>query len=402
MPATARLRASRKTWIVDFSCEGKRWKRTIGRGDGAQAEAYRLADVFNVQERARNERDLHLYPGAPAPFELIARAWWDTKSPAMPNSSKVAKRPVVFERLIPYFGSTEIRKLDEDQIRACAVYMVDEKNHARETVETTGSVLDSIIRWAVRKGVLDAVPIPKHGDTSAKGIRRIFKEVSAARCKPTRNAPAWTREEVRALLDVAGGRGNWLRDPLLFASQTGCRRGELIALEWTEVDLERKRSTLLQSYSRGQTKSTKADRIRTVDLSDAAVEMLTRRAWDEFRGNPFETSDEPGRVFLDARGKPWVDHVFAGYWIRIRRLASARFGVRPFKFHAFRHTWATWALAAGEDAAWCAEQIGDRLDTFLRRYAHAMPGTKRSLSFLDVSRHVPEPLSGPACHDVKG
>ena len=67
---------------------------------------------------------------------------------------------------------------------------------------------------------------------------------------------------MRILLDVCRERGKWLWAPVFFANQTGARRGEVLGIEWTEVDLAQRRVTFLQTLSWGQVKSTKADKIR--------------------------------------------------------------------------------------------------------------------------------------------
>lgn len=380
MPAAVRLRKGRGVWTVFFSRGPRRWNRSFGKGADAEREAREAAAAFNADEEARTERRALLYPGSPASFALVAEAWWDAKAPGMPNSSRDAKKPVVFARLIPRFGDTDVRRIDEDVVRAAAVAFV-ELGHRRETVQTTGSILDSILAWAVRRGTADHCPALR--SSGGKGARAIFREVAAARCAPPERVKAWSRAEVSTLLQVARQRGAWLADPVLFAAQTGCRRGEILALDWRDVDLESGRATIRQSRSKGQIKTTKADKMRVIELAAETLAMLERRS-DESRS---------GVVFRTRGGELWTDHGFSGFWVRLRKRAAAQ-GVRPFKFHCFRHTWATWALAAGHDAAWVAEKIGDTLEVFLRRYAHAMPQERRSLEFASLSSADAPPPRG--------
>ncbi len=392
MPATVRFRPEREAWFIFYRDGAKRWSQRVGPTAQDEADAREAAAAWNADLEGKREREVILHRGGPAPFDQVAKAWWEAKVPGMPASSVASKRCVIYERLIPFFTDEDCRRIDEDRVRACAVAQAA-KGHARETVETTGSVLDSVLRWAWKRRWLEVMPAPR--DRDDKTIRGIFREIAAARCPPPVPVEAWSVTEAAALLEAAASRGNWLGDPVLFASQTGCRRGELIALEWGDVDLPRGIAVIRQSKTRGQTKTTKSDQGRKIQLSPIALAMLRRRA----------KSGRSGIVFRDAKGKPWTDYGFAGYWVRARREAVQARGVRPLKFHCWRHTWATHALAAtGGDSAWCALQIGDTLEVFIRRYAHAMPGTVRSLDFLDFSRHgaarsgaasPPEPRSGP-------
>jgi hypothetical protein len=122
MPARASYRKDRRAWYVFFELSSDepgrpiRWSQKIGskKADGIEARA--IASAFNLELEKRQGRAAQLYPGAPAPFDLVARAWWDAREPRMPNSSRSSRRPVVFERLIPFFGSLDARKIDEDLI----------------------------------------------------------------------------------------------------------------------------------------------------------------------------------------------------------------------------------------------------------------------------------------------
>jgi integrase len=372
MSATVRRRDERGgAWYVYFARAGRRWNKRVGTGPEGEAIARVIAAEFNREgEEAKARQDV-IYPGGAAPFDVIARAWWDAKSASMPASTIASKRCVPYERLIPFFGVLDVRRIDDDAVRACAVRQA-ERGHARETVDTTGSVLDSILSWAVKRGYADRCPALR--SCGGDGVVSVFRAVAAAKCKPTKRITAWRQDEAAILLECAAARGPWLADPLLFLFQTGCRRGEMLALEWSDVDLGAGRVLIRQSMTRGQTKTTKADNVRTVELAEDTIRMLRRLA----------KISRTGKVFRTKRGKPWLDYSFSGYWIRCRREAEKR-GVRRFKLHCTRHSWASWALAAGHDAAWAAAQIGDGMQVFLRRYVHVITGTKRSLDFLRLS-----------------
>jgi hypothetical protein len=86
----------------------------------------------------------------------------------------------------------------------------------------------------------------------------------------------------------------------------------------------------------------------------------------------------------------------------VRRRAQKK-RIRPLKLHCARHTWATFALHAGESIRWVAEQLGHADPGFtLRVYAHAMRDEETDLSFAefgskDVSgRLYPSPADGDA------
>lgn len=377
MGAKVRWRAERGAWFVYFERAGRRWNKRFGPTAEDEKLAHTAADEFNAEGAAIKERRESLYPGSAAPFRVVAAAWWDAKAASMPASSIDSKRCVVHTRLIPFLGTEDVRRIDDDRIRECAVHQADQ-GHARETVETTGAILDQILRWAVGKGIAERCPALK--GFGGDGVVPIFRRVAKAKCPPSARIEAWTRDEVRILIDCAREWGEWLADPLLFLALTGCRRGEMLALEWPDVDLERGRVSIRQSLSRGQMKTTKSGAGRPVDLAPELIAMLQRR----------QAESREGRVFRGQRGRGWTDRGFNTAWQRVRAAAVKR-GVRKLKLHCLRHTWASWALAAGHDPAWCAAQLGHSLQIFFKRYAHLIEGPRRSLDFLSLGGAAPPP-----------
>ncbi len=156
---------------------------------------------------------------------------------------------------------------------------------------------------------------------------------------------------------------------------TGSRRGELCALRWRHVDLDR--GTLAIDGSVAQTraglveKSTKSSQGRGVALDPQTVEFLrAHRARVESRcadlgilltANGFVFSLDPDSV------GPLLPHSVTQ---RYRRLAI-RLGLRSTRLHALRHNTATELLAAGVDLRTVAGRLGhsDGGATTLRIYA---------------------------------
>jgi integrase len=113
-----------------------------------------------------------------------------------------------------------------------------------------------------------------------------------------------------------------------FALNIGCRRGELLNLEWGRVDMEY-RKILLES------RHTKARKRRTVPLNQDAFQALARiQAWQAAIG--LQTS----LVFAGENGK-----------VRsMRKLWSTslgRAGIENFRIHDLRHTFASWLVMQG-------------------------------------------------------
>ena len=126
---------------------------------------------------------------------------------------------------------------------------------------------------------------------------------------------------------------------------TGCRRNEILELQWDDVDLERSEIRL---------RDTKTGP-RTVPLNPAAVGVLSglRRV----PGNPWVLPGrQPGRR-IASLNEPWL---------RLR----ARAGLEDVRLHDLRHSFASRALALGESLPMIARLLGHAEIQTTARYAH--------------------------------
>ena len=137
---------------------------------------------------------------------------------------------------------------------------------------------------------------------------------------------------------------------LLFTTAifTGLRRSELLALDWTDVDLDRSELHVRAGKTAAAT--------RTVVLPDFLVQALAREMKTEGQVFPFSERNV-GRA-LDA--------------------ALERAGIEHVRFHDLRHTYASILISMGCELTYIAQQIGHKSPaTTLKVYAHLFDGHKR-------------------------
>ena len=143
---------------------------------------------------------------------------------------------------------------------------------------------------------------------------------------------------------------------------TGLRRGELLALPWTAVDLDaaspRVERALEETKSglRFKAPKTKHGR-RTLSLPPGAVAALRehRRKQLELRmalglGKP----DAEALVFCNPDGSPMSPDNLSRDWVR----ACKTLGLPPVMFHALRHTHVSALIAANIDVVQISRRIG--------------------------------------------
>jgi len=160
--------------------------------------------------------------------------------------------------------------------------------------------------------------------------------------------------ERAALLDTCAADPEPRLAPLVqLALLTGMRAGELMALEWRDVDLDRGLASLRRAKGGRGGDDTGA---RSVALSSSAVAILREMHARRTVGWPAAFAAPPhGRTRFPR---------FA--WNR----AVGRAGLEDFRFHDLRHTFAAHLLSAGATLPELAAALGLRSLAMVARYAH--------------------------------
>lgn len=156
---------------------------------------------------------------------------------------------------------------------------------------------------------------------------------------------------------------------------TGLRIGELLALEWTDVDFSRMEITVSKTCHDGTDENGKYTRIietpktensrRVIPFPRQLLPMLREMKKDST--SPYVIS-----------GKAAVLSVRS--YQRSFELLQRKLGIERRGFHALRHTFATRAIECGMDVKSLSEILGHKNPTItLKRYVHSLMEHKREL-----------------------
>jgi integrase len=172
-------------------------------------------------------------------------------------------------------------------------------------------------------------------------------------------------------------RGRVIYPKVILSLFAGLRRGELLALRWRHVDIDRKilqvREALEETKAHGvQVKApkSKAGR-RDITLPDIVVDALRehRRAQLELRMRLGlgRVSDEDDLLFPTLHGALPSPRAFSAEWADV----AASVGMPDITFHALRHTPASQLIDAGVDVVTIAKRLGHSGPNItLKVYAH--------------------------------
>ena len=210
--------------------------------------------------------------------------------------------------------------------------------------------------------------------------RNVARSIEAPKASPS-PARALTADQVASLL--AASEGTRLHPFVVLAVTTGMRRGEIGALSWDTVDLERRTLTVRQAIGddrKGTTflKTTKSGRERALPLSPLAAEALRRlkvsQAADKLAA-PEGAYQDRGFVFADELGRLLdLDSVSKAFSALASRLGIKSKGI---SLHSCRHFGATQALVSGNDVRTVAALLGHAsASTTLNVYGHVVAGAQ--------------------------
>jgi integrase len=217
--------------------------------------------------------------------------------------------------------------------------------------------------------------------------RAVNAEVLGRNVATLTKAPAGPDDEVE-ILDagqitevLAGLEGHWLHPIAVLALATGARRGELLALRWSNIDLDKATMSIEQSLEETASgglrfKSPKNRQSkRTISLPASAVSMLRTHRKEQLELH-MQLGIRTDLVFVTINGDPRGPDYLTTEWRRV----TSRKKLPQVKFHAMRHTHASALIASGIDVVTVSRRLGHANPTItehLRASVRQDPTTPR-------------------------
>ncbi|MBK1633764.1 recombinase XerD [Thiohalocapsa halophila] len=346
-------------WASYIDHSGRRVRRSTGTTDRAEADA--LEAKWKVEAyRARHweeqpSRDFE---------ELIAAYLKATAGDRRPRSEETVRMHV--RRLRAHFAEQVMNTLTAADVGEY-IQIRKAEEVSNSTINRELEVLSAAITYAVREWAWQ-LPNPVSG--------RMLKE-------PEGRLRWVTKAQAAALIraaEAAAGKAPHLAPLITLALHTGMRRGELLGLEWSRVDLPSAVIYLEADH-------TKTARRRTVPLNAVARGAIMQQA-------RFRAAHCPdARWVFCTRGGEHIASVKTAF-----KRACERAGIEDFRFHDLRHTCAAWLVQSGVPLTEVRDVLGHSTINMTERYAHLAPeNTRAALARLEGGQSQ----SGHA-GDIKG
>lgn len=258
--------------------------------------------------------------------------------------------------VLPYLGDRPVAGLRQVDIRNL-------KDALLETAKSTFIVsrtlrqLCCVFNWAVERELV--------ADNPAKGVKKP---------KTPGATKFYTHDEVARMLAWAAEHDLALHSLISFAFYTGCRKGEIAALRWSDIDWQGERIFVQRSWHRNARKSG-----QPVVVNMHPHLKLVLEAHHQRNGGSGEDLIFPGQPPTQIGRKRLL-----GRGINLRRCMRNKYdlwgldnaikaeSVRSFRnpWHAFRHTHATSLAIGGADLTAIRDALGQATLHMAANYTH--------------------------------
>jgi integrase len=207
--------------------------------------------------------------------------------------------------------------------------------------------------------------------------------------------------EVEQFQSLFGALQQRERTMVLVDCGSGLRCGELIGLQWRDIDFARKQMSVTRSVVEMVTGKVKTEASqKTVPLDDFMIEELL--AW--YRITPYQKPED--WVFASDSPRAGARRGKQPYWpMTIMRMfikpVAKRLGIGNISWHTFRHTYSCLLHANGEDPKVVQELLRhSSIKVTMDIYTQAVTSAKRKAQSRVVQMIVPKPTlrAGDAQH----
>lgn len=376
-------------WVAQislgWSAGKRRFKRYYGstRQEASEKLAGGLAELRRTGTLATDER---------ATVESYLQDW--IKTVAVRPKTLRSYEQIVRLHLIPSLGALRLARLQPSHVR----HMLSAKEGSGLSARTVTYVRD-VLRIALNQAVSDGL-VPRNVASLVRRPRGLRPSIKVL-----------TPDEARAFLAANAGRR--LHPAALVGLSVGLRLGEVLGLQWSDIDLESgrvsiskalqtngKERTLVPTKSRESKRTVQLPRVTIEALKEHRRRQLESRllAGPKWHGGDFVFTTRLGRPLdgtnvtrdlkrLLARtwvgGEPDCNHVLDDGTLLCKKCGSTR--LPAVSFHSLRHSCASFLLAQNVPVRDVSEVLGHSdVRLTLQTYAHVFEaGRDRAASLMD-------------------
>lgn len=324
--------------MASIRARGKKWEVRVSTGQKDEGGRYVYESHLAATREQAEALAAHLEAAKPQPSNVVSvgsylHEWLSWKEPHLSPSALTQYQRAVTKHLAP-LHHLPLADLTTQRVDGLYGTLVAD-GLSSYVIKQVHVALSSALSQAVKWGKVDSNAA----------------HLASPPAIPKKEVQPPSVEEVQSLIALADDDFKLF---LLLAATTGCRRGELGALTWTDVDWTAGTISVTKSLDTdGHLRGTKTGASKLIPLDGATLAMLK----DAYSG------EDDGRLFPSIT----TGHSFSDKFRKLSRSAGV-----TCRLHDLRHFTATQLLAAGVDVITVAKRLGHSSPvTTLAIYGHA-------------------------------
>ena len=380
---SVKIRKKGGKWYVFIHYQGRRKAKCIGTRAAAE-------EVKRTLEARLALGDLgFLQTETPETFAKYAEVWEKQYVDIKPSTAARYKGLLKLH-ILPFFGSKPLDTITRDDVKRffseLALKQVQPKSKKPERIDPERKTLAAnslqnaliclrvIFQSAVEDGLIAQNPASKVGRFLPKDSERF-------------EAVFLSRKELEGFLGSIKALSPEYHPLFLTFARTGLRLGEALALRWGDIQFGQDASDpnrylwIRRNYTAGRFVTPKSGKARRVDMSQqlrtVLLELREQRLLDAMLKGDSPISDD--LVFPSAAGAV-LDP--SNLHKRVLLPAIQHAGLRRFRIHDLRHTFASLLIQDGASLAYVKEQLGhSTIAITVDLYGHLVPSA--NIAFVD-------------------
>jgi integrase len=314
----------------------------------------RKKDADDALCQKLNEKDEgELVKPDPTTFAAFLQEWFKEHAERNCTPKTVERYHQLADYVLPHIGATKLPDLSALTLERVFNRVKDAGGWNRKTKKArplsaktvhhiSGLVhvaLDTAIRWKLLKvNPVDGVVLPK-----------VLK----------REAQVLETDQISTFLEAA--RAGGVFEFVMLAVSTGCRRGELLALTWADIDFVgrvlRLSKSLEQTAAGLRVKSTKNEKPREISLPKSSIEMLRNHRASQVENRHLygpDYRDDLNLVFATPEG----DYLKPDSMTSKVCLLATKAGLNGASLHTLRHSHGSQLLSKGVSLPTVSKRLG--------------------------------------------
>ncbi|MDH5542030.1 MAG: site-specific integrase [Nitrospinota bacterium] len=344
------------TYHITIRYQGKFKK--INLGTSSKREAEKIA--IRIKAQIAEGKFFGFSKGANKTFSDLAREYLKDYSTKKSHKSQLRDEGIFKNHLLPFFGDFILRFIEPSDIqkykinRSKIAGSLDTVNKELTLLKTCLNVALKELEW-IEKNPAEAVKKNKPG----KSRIRFLEE--------------W---EIQALYEASP---EWLKNLIIGARHSGLRRGNLLELKWSQVNLF-KRWILIGKTKNGEPLG--------IPIFDEFHDILLKLSKLKHIRSDYIFAEPDGKKIHESKlRKAWLTALDRTSKPPIVSKSPNNTGIENLRWHDLRHDFASRLVQAGVDLYVVKELLGHKDIKETQKYAHLAPSNL--MNAVEIMRNLP-------------